>query len=188
MGRRSRTSGNRGTLPAIAVASSTRTVASRRFIVLRCPRPYQDGPGLLSVAIAWSSNLLLAPCLVPGTRDFPPEDMRLRNWLFGEFAAVSRLFGFEQWDAPVMESEALFVRKAGEEITEQLYNFEVRGPGGEPWCKGREGCGEGSRWECAQVRESEALIIWRKAEEEVTEQLYKFEVRAMRICVNMRSE
>ena len=63
---------------------------------------------------------------LPGTRDFPPEDMRLRNWLFGEFAAVSRLFGFEQWDAPVMESEALFVRKAGEEITEQLYNFEVR--------------------------------------------------------------
>lgn len=72
-----------------------------------------------------------------GTRDFPPEDMRLRNWLFGEFAAVSRLFGFEQWDAPVMESEALFVRKAGEEITEQLYNFEVRGWGGS---EGGEGC------------------------------------------------
>ena len=82
-----------------------------------------------------------------GTRDFPPEDMRLRSWLFGEFAAVSRLFGFEQWDAPVMESEELFVRKAGEEITEQLYNFEVRyggevteqlynfevGGGGEHW-------------------------------------------------------
>jgi histidyl-tRNA synthetase len=27
----------------------------------------------------------------------------------------------------VLESEELFVRKAGEEITEQLYNFEVRG-------------------------------------------------------------
>jgi histidyl-tRNA synthetase len=51
--------------------------------------------------------------------------MRLRNWLFGEFAAVSGLFGFEQFDAPVLESEELFVRKAGEEITDQLYNFEV---------------------------------------------------------------
>ena len=51
--------------------------------------------------------------------------MRLRNWLFGEFAAVSRAFGFEQFDAPVLESEELFVRKAGEEITDQLYNFEV---------------------------------------------------------------
>jgi histidyl-tRNA synthetase len=53
--------------------------------------------------------------------------MRLRNWLFGEFAAVSNLFGFEQFDAPVLESEELFVRKAGEEITEQLYNFEDKG-------------------------------------------------------------
>jgi histidyl-tRNA synthetase len=38
----------------------------------------------------------------------------------------SKLFGFEQWDAPVLESEALYVRKAGEEITDQLYSFEVR--------------------------------------------------------------
>lgn len=28
-------------------------------------------------------------------------------------------------DYPVLESESLFIRKAGEEITEQLYNFEV---------------------------------------------------------------
>lgn len=52
--------------------------------------------------------------------------MRLRNWLFGEWAAVAQLFGFEQFDVPVLESEELFVRKAGEEITDQLYNFEVR--------------------------------------------------------------
>mmetsp|Transcript_11488 Transcript_11488/g.20342 ORF Transcript_11488/g.20342 Transcript_11488/m.20342 type:complete len:499 (-) Transcript_11488:491-1987(-) len=62
-----------------------------------------------------------------GTRDFYPEDHRLRSWLFNEFATVSKLFGFEQWDSPVLESEELFVRKAGEEITEQLYNFEDKG-------------------------------------------------------------
>jgi len=61
-----------------------------------------------------------------GTRDFPPEDYRLKQWLFGHFEAVSRLFGFEQFETPVLESEELFVRKAGEEITQQLYNFEVR--------------------------------------------------------------
>ena len=60
-----------------------------------------------------------------GTRDFAPDDYRLRQWLFGEFEAVSRLFGFEQFETPVLESEELFVRKAGEEITQQLYNFEV---------------------------------------------------------------
>ncbi|KAI3430709.1 hypothetical protein D9Q98_005297 [Chlorella vulgaris] len=62
-----------------------------------------------------------------GTRDFFPEDKRLQNWLFDEFAAVSRLFGFEQIDFPVLESEELYVRKAGEEITDQLYNFEDKG-------------------------------------------------------------
>ncbi|XWS43559.1 hypothetical protein CRYUN_Cryun16bG0114400 [Craigia yunnanensis] len=62
-----------------------------------------------------------------GTRDFPPEDMRLRNWLFNHFREVSRLFGFEEVDYPVLESEALFIRKAGEEIRDQLYSFEDRG-------------------------------------------------------------
>lgn len=38
---------------------------------------------------------------------------------------MSRLFGFEQFETPVLESEELFVRKAGEEITQQLYNFQV---------------------------------------------------------------
>ncbi|KAJ4704958.1 Histidine--trna ligase [Melia azedarach] len=62
-----------------------------------------------------------------GTRDFPPEEMRLRNWLFNNFREVSRLFGFEEVDFPVLESEALFIRKAGEEIRDQLYCFEDRG-------------------------------------------------------------
>ncbi|KAJ7556169.1 hypothetical protein O6H91_05G072300 [Diphasiastrum complanatum] len=53
--------------------------------------------------------------------------MRLRNWLFHNFREVSRLFAFEEIDFPVLESEALFVRKAGEEITQQLYNFEDKG-------------------------------------------------------------
>jgi histidyl-tRNA synthetase len=33
---------------------------------------------------------------------------------------VSRLFAFEEIDFPVLESEELFVRKAGEEITQQV--------------------------------------------------------------------
>lgn len=61
-----------------------------------------------------------------GTRDFLPDEMRLRNWLFGHWAQVATSFGFEQFDVPVLESEELLVRKAGEEITDQLYNFEVR--------------------------------------------------------------
>eukprot|EP00850_Spirogloea_muscicola_P008421 SM000045S16166 [mRNA] locus=s45:66361:69762:- [translate_table: standard] len=53
--------------------------------------------------------------------------MRLRAWLFGHFREVSRRFAFEEIDFPVLESEELYVRKAGEEITQQLYNFEDKG-------------------------------------------------------------
>lgn len=62
-----------------------------------------------------------------GTRDFYPEDLRRREWLFGHFRAAARRFGFEEVDAPVLEHEELFTRKAGEEILEQLYHFELHG-------------------------------------------------------------
>jgi len=58
-----------------------------------------------------------------GTRDFYPEDMRLRNWLFDQWRVVAKTYGFSEYDSPVLESESLYTRKAGEEVTEQLYNF-----------------------------------------------------------------
>jgi len=58
-----------------------------------------------------------------GTRDFFPEDMRLQSWLFGKFRETAKLFGFQEYDAPVLEHEELYKRKAGEEITQQMYNF-----------------------------------------------------------------
>ena len=62
-----------------------------------------------------------------GTRDFPPEDMRARSWLFGHFRDTAKAFGFDEFDAPVLENEELFTRKAGEEICGQLYNFVDKG-------------------------------------------------------------
>jgi histidyl-tRNA synthetase len=69
-----------------------------------------------------AKNLLQPP---RGTRDFYPEDMRRRTWLFDHFHAVARNFGFEEVDAPVLEHEELFTRKAGEDIVDQLYHFEL---------------------------------------------------------------
>ena len=62
-----------------------------------------------------------------GTRDFYPQDMRLRTWLFDQWRSVAQLYGFSEYDAPVLESESLYTRKAGEEVTEQLYNFVDKG-------------------------------------------------------------
>ena len=64
---------------------------------------------------------------VRGTRDFYPEDMRLRNWLFQKFHSSSLSHGFEEYDSPIIEHEELYTRKQGEEITQQLYNFEDKG-------------------------------------------------------------
>jgi len=62
-----------------------------------------------------------------GTRDFYPEDLRLRAWLFAHFREVARRFAFEEVDAPMVEHAELFIRKAGEEIVDQLYHFHLHG-------------------------------------------------------------
>lgn len=59
-----------------------------------------------------------------GTRDFFPGDMRMQNYIYGKWKETARLYGFQMYDAPVLEHEELYKRKAGEEITEQMYNFE----------------------------------------------------------------
>ncbi len=76
--------------------------------------------------VALSVGIIMAQG-VRGTRDFYPEDMRLRNWLFDNFDDAALLHGFEEYDAPVLEHEELYTRKQGEEITQQLYNFLDKG-------------------------------------------------------------
>jgi len=64
---------------------------------------------------------------VKGTRDFFPGEMRLRNWLFEVWRNVSVQAGFEEYDTCVLEHEELYIRKAGDEISKQLYSFEDKG-------------------------------------------------------------
>ena len=58
-----------------------------------------------------------------GMRDFYPEDMVWRNKVFDAFRAAGDAFGFEPYDACVVESYDLLARKAGEEVGEQIYHF-----------------------------------------------------------------
>ena len=64
---------------------------------------------------------------VKGTRDFFPDEMRLRNWLFEVWRNASVQAGFEEYDTCVLEHEELYIRKAGDEISKQLYSFEDKG-------------------------------------------------------------
>ena len=60
-----------------------------------------------------------------GMRDFYPDDFRRRAWLFDHFRSVAHGYAFEEVDAPMLEHAELFTRKAGEEIVDQLYHFEL---------------------------------------------------------------
>lgn len=62
-----------------------------------------------------------------GTRDFYPEDKRMSNWLFDHFRSIAQVYGFEEYDAPVLEKEILYIRKSGDEVMGQLYNFVDKG-------------------------------------------------------------
>lgn len=59
-----------------------------------------------------------------GMRDFYPEDMLWRNRVFDAWRQAAIAFGFQPYDACVVESLELLQRKSGEEVSEQIYHFE----------------------------------------------------------------
>ncbi len=63
-----------------------------------------------------------------GARDFYPEDKRLQKYMFNTIRRVLERYGYEEYDAPILEPLALYLAKTGDEIvTEQTYTFEDRG-------------------------------------------------------------
>lgn len=65
---------------------------------------------------------------VKGTRDFYPEQMAVRSWLYGIVRRVSESFGYQEYEAPILESLNLYAAKSGEELVKkQSYVFTDRG-------------------------------------------------------------
>lgn len=63
-----------------------------------------------------------------GARDFYPEDKRLQKYLFSIMRRVAEQFGYEEYDAPILEPLEIYLAKTGDEIVnEQTYAFEDRG-------------------------------------------------------------
>lgn len=60
-------------------------------------------------------------------RDFYPDQMRTRNWLFSRWRESATRYGFEEYSSSVVEQEELFVLKSGAEIVSQLFNFTDKG-------------------------------------------------------------
>ena len=65
---------------------------------------------------------------VKGTREFYPEQMALRNYIYEKVGAASRSFGYQEWDGPFIEAIDLYAAKSGEELVKkQSFTFEDRG-------------------------------------------------------------
>ena len=65
---------------------------------------------------------------VKGARDFYPEDMASRQWLYRAIREVSESFGYQEWDGPFLERIDLYAAKSGEElVNKQSFVFNDRG-------------------------------------------------------------
>lgn len=63
-----------------------------------------------------------------GSRDFYPEDMVFRNWMFSKMRDVVRSYGYREYDGPILEFIELYRAKSGQEIVDkQLYDFIDKG-------------------------------------------------------------
>lgn len=65
---------------------------------------------------------------VKGTRDFYPDQMAFRTWLYNHLRLVAERYGYQEWEAPILETLELYAAKSGDELVkEQAFVFEDRG-------------------------------------------------------------
>ena len=65
--------------------------------------------------------------LLPGFRDFYPEDCARRNYILSVWREVASRYGFVEYDGPVLEPIDLYRKKSGGELVGQLFDFVDKG-------------------------------------------------------------
>jgi histidyl-tRNA synthetase len=79
-------------------------------------------------AIMPSDIMALSTKPYKGARDFYPEDKRVQKYMFNTMRRVVESFGYQEYDAPIIEPIELYLSKTSAEIVaEQTYNFLDRG-------------------------------------------------------------
>jgi histidyl-tRNA synthetase len=64
---------------------------------------------------------------LPGFREFYPDALARRNHIFRMWRQTATAFGFQEYDAPVLEPLELYKTKSGDEIEAQLFSFTDKG-------------------------------------------------------------
>ncbi|GAB4473289.1 MAG: histidine--tRNA ligase [Anaerolineales bacterium] len=64
---------------------------------------------------------------IKGTRDFYPENMAIRTWLYEKIKIISQRYGYQEYEGPFLEPIELYAAKSGEELVkEQSFVFPDR--------------------------------------------------------------
>lgn len=63
------------------------------------------------------------PSIVKGTRDFSPQEMSKRNYIFDTIREVYKLYGYRQIETPAMENLSTLMGKYGEEGDKLLFKI-----------------------------------------------------------------
>lgn len=63
------------------------------------------------------------PSIPKGTRDFTPQEMANRNYIFNTIKDIFRLYGFQQIETPAMENLSTLMGKYGEEGDKLLFKI-----------------------------------------------------------------
>lgn len=65
--------------------------------------------------------------VLPGFRDFYPDECAARNYVFDAWRRVARRYGFVEYEGPILEPTDLYRKKSGDEIVNQLFCFADKG-------------------------------------------------------------
>lgn len=69
--------------------------------------------------------------LLPGFRDFLPEECARRNYIFTRWRETARRYGFQEFEGPTLELLELYMKKSGGELTGQIFRLSTSGDKGE---------------------------------------------------------
>ena len=64
---------------------------------------------------------------VRGTRDFYPDDILIRDWLFDIWRRICKSYAYKEYDAPVVEHALLWNAKSGDDILNEMFTLEKEG-------------------------------------------------------------
>ena len=94
-----------------------------KIVIIKQPITFIKYQLYLDTKVIKKIRYMQKPTIPQGTRDFSPEEMTKRNYIFDTIRAVFRLYGFKPIETPAMENLSTLMGKYGEEGDKLLFKI-----------------------------------------------------------------